>query len=88
MGGLFTRTHERRPQDSCSGLQQPNTTVQDTVDIVVTTQNVSRGQELSEGLVQVVAIPREDYTEGVFFNSRLKRWLARGPNMTWKPIRH
>jgi pilus assembly protein CpaB len=41
----------------------------DTVDIVVTTQRVRRGETLTEGLVQVVPIPREDYTEGVFFNS-------------------
>jgi Flp pilus assembly protein CpaB len=41
----------------------------DVVDIVVTTQDVRRGQDLTENLIQVVAIPREDYTEGVFFNS-------------------
>ncbi len=34
----------------------------------MTTQNVRRGQELTEGLVQVVAIAREDYTDGVFYN--------------------
>jgi pilus assembly protein CpaB len=36
---------------------------------VVTTQNVRRGQELTEGLVQVVSIPKEDYTDGVFYNT-------------------
>ncbi len=45
------------------------TVQQDTVDIVMTTQDVRRGQELSEDLVQLVSIPRADYTEGVFYNS-------------------
>jgi Flp pilus assembly protein CpaB len=55
--------------DNSAAPQATPTTVQDTVDIVVTTQNVRRGEELSEGLVQVVAIPRDEYTDGVFFNS-------------------
>lgn len=50
-------------------LESTPTTVQDTVEIVVTTQNVRRGEEFTEGLVQVVSIPREDYTDGVFFNT-------------------
>jgi Flp pilus assembly protein CpaB len=45
------------------------TTQLDSVEIVVTTQNVRRGEEISEGLVQVVSIPRADYTDGVFFNA-------------------
>jgi Flp pilus assembly protein CpaB len=45
------------------------TTQLDSVEIVVTTQNVRRGEEISEGLVQVVSIPREDYTDGVFYNA-------------------
>jgi Flp pilus assembly protein CpaB len=48
---------------------QPTLPPVDVVEIVVTTQDVRRGQDLNEGLVQVVSIPREDYTEGVFFNS-------------------
>lgn len=48
----------------------PTPTVQkDTVEIVMTTQNVRRGQVFTEGLVQSVAIPMDEYTEGVFFNS-------------------
>jgi Flp pilus assembly protein CpaB len=60
-----------KPAESNQGtaLQSTPTIVQDTVEIVVTTQNVRRGEELSEGLVQIVAIPREDYTDGVFFNT-------------------
>jgi len=45
------------------------TQVVNTVDIVVTTQKLRRGEEITESLVQVVPIPREDYTEGVFFNA-------------------
>jgi len=50
---------------------QPTTAPEqvDTVDIVVTTQKIRRGEEITEGLVQVVPIPKEDYTEGVFFNT-------------------
>jgi Flp pilus assembly protein CpaB len=48
---------------------QPTPIPVDVVDIVVTTQDVRRGQDLTEGFIQVVAIPREDYTEGVFFNT-------------------
>lgn len=61
-----------QPVEGQTAEQQaaPTPTVKlDTVDIVVTTQQVRRGEELSERLLQVVAIPREDYAEGVFFNT-------------------
>lgn len=43
------------------------TLIQDVENIVVTTQDVRRGQVLSEDLLAVVAISREQYTEGIFF---------------------
>lgn len=56
--------------DNNVSVPAPTPTVQqDTVEIVMTTQDVRRGQELTEDLVQLVSIPRADYTEGVFFNS-------------------
>lgn len=45
------------------------TEIIDTVDIVVNVQDVRRGQALSEDVLQVVAISREEYTDGIFFNS-------------------
>lgn len=69
-GGLsLTGGTKQQSPDSAAAPQPTSTTVQDVVEIVVTTQNVRRGEEFSEGLVQVVSIPREDYTDGVFFNS-------------------
>jgi pilus assembly protein CpaB len=63
------------------GSQQPQTAVQnaattlvptpeDVVDIVVTTQDLRRGQEINEGLLALVSIPRQDFTEGVFFKDK------------------
>jgi pilus assembly protein CpaB len=42
----------------------------DVIEIVVTTQDVKRGQELREDLLALVAVPRKDYTEGVFFKDK------------------
>jgi pilus assembly protein CpaB len=41
----------------------------ETVEIVMTTQDIRRGQEITQELVQVVAIPRDEYTEGVFYTA-------------------
>ncbi len=57
------------PEDTSSTPLPTPTTQLDSVEIVVTTQNVRRGEQISEGLVQVVSIPREDYTDGVFYNA-------------------
>src|SRR5690554_1409728 len=46
------------------------TEVQEVENIIVTTQNVRRGQELTDELLAVVTIPREQYTEGVFFKDK------------------
>ena len=54
-----------------NNVAQPTPTqVQDVVDIVVTTQDVRRGQELSDDLLALVAIPRADYTDGVFYKTK------------------
>jgi len=42
----------------------------DVVDIVVTTQDMRRGQILQEELLAVVPIPRADFTDGVFFKDK------------------
>jgi pilus assembly protein CpaB len=66
-GGIPGLTPEK---EKVTTVLEPTPVVaQDTVDIVVTTQNIRRGQELSEGLVQVVSIAREEYTDGVFYNT-------------------
>lgn len=49
---------------------QPTPTQAEVVNIIVTTQDVRRGQELSEDLLALVAIPRADYTAGVFFTDK------------------
>jgi Flp pilus assembly protein CpaB len=46
------------------------TQIQNVENIVVTTQDVVRGQVLSDDLLAVVAIPREQYTDGVFFRTK------------------
>jgi pilus assembly protein CpaB len=57
-------------QEGSDNAPLPTPTTQlDSVEIVVTTQNVRRGEVISEGLVQVVSIPRADYTDGVFYNA-------------------
>jgi Flp pilus assembly protein CpaB len=65
-GGIIAGTE---PTEQEQVVIQPTAPPVDVVEIVVTTQDVRRGQDLNESLVQVVSIPREDYTEGVFFNS-------------------
>ena len=69
-GGILNIGQEPAQPEAGPG-PQPTVAAQsvDTVDIVVTTQKIRRGEEISEGLVQVVPIPQEDYTEGVFFNT-------------------
>ncbi len=69
-GGILNIGQESA-QPEAGPVPQPTVAAQpvDTIDIVVTTQQIRRGQDISEGLVQVVPIPREDYTEGVFFNT-------------------
>ena len=52
-------------------------TPQDVVDIVVTTQDVSRGQELKDELLALVSVPRKDFTEGVFYTSKQELLGAR-----------
>lgn len=60
---------------------QPNTTPSDaeplstptpqvmTVDIVMTTQNIARGTEITENVVALVPIPAQDYVAGSFYQS-------------------
>ncbi len=43
---------------------------QDVVSIVVTTQDLRRGQQISDDLLALVSIPRTDYTEGVFYTDK------------------
>ncbi len=42
----------------------------DVVDIIVTTQDIKRGQELNDSLLALVQIPRKDFTPGVFFQKK------------------
>jgi Flp pilus assembly protein CpaB len=63
------------PTDGESGLpgetgETTPTQVQNVENIIVTTQDVRRGQVLSDDLLAVVSIPREQYTEGVFFKDK------------------
>jgi Flp pilus assembly protein CpaB len=67
-GGIPGLTQTEKQPVAAAPAATPTVQV-DTVEIVVTTQNVRRGEELTEGLVQIVSIPREDYTDGVFFNT-------------------
>lgn len=61
-----------------NNVAQPTPTqVQDVVNIVVTTQDVTRGQELNDDLLALVAIPRADYTDGVFYKTKEELVSAR-----------
>jgi len=46
------------------------TQVTNVENIVVTTQDLKRGQVISDDLLAVVAIPQEQFTEGVFFKDK------------------
>lgn len=46
------------------------TQASEVVNIVVNTQDVARGKPLTEDLLALVAIPRADYTQGVFFTDK------------------
>lgn len=52
--------------NGASGTPTP-TQVQDVVNIVMTTQDIKRGQILNEDILTLISIPRKDYTDGVFF---------------------
>lgn len=67
-GGIPGLTQTEKQPVTAPSVATPTVQV-DTVEIVVTTQNIRRGEELTEGLVQIVSIPRADYTDGVFFNT-------------------
>lgn len=58
------------PVSTGNTAAQPTPTQAEVVNIVVTTQDVRRGQELTEDLLALVAIPRADYTAGVFFTDK------------------
>jgi len=57
-------------QVASENTSQTQPTAQDVVDIVVTTQDVKRGQALSDDLLALVSIPRKDFTDGVFFKDK------------------
>jgi Flp pilus assembly protein CpaB len=42
----------------------------DSVDIIVTSQEIRRGQEITDDRITTLKIPQRDYTEGIFFQSR------------------
>lgn len=46
------------------------TQVQNVVNIVITTQDIPRGQVIGDDLLAVVALPQDQYTEGVFFKDK------------------
>lgn len=46
------------------------TEVTNVQNLVVTTQDVRRGQTLTEDLLAVVAVPSDQYTEGVFYKDK------------------
>lgn len=45
-------------------------TPEDVVDIVVTTQDIHRGQTITDDLLALVSLPRKEYTEGVFYTDK------------------
>ena len=57
------------PGDGVTAVATP-TEVQEVENLVVTTQDVRRGQTLTDDLLAVVTVPREQYTEGVFYNDK------------------
>lgn len=66
-GGITSATEQ--PVTGPAQVEPSPLPAQDVVEIVLTTQNIRRGQPISEGLVQLVAIPRDEFTEGVFFTT-------------------
>lgn len=62
-GGLLGGVTNPAP----NAVAVPTQVVQDTVNIVMTTQNISRGKTISESQVTTVAMPRKDFIEGSFF---------------------
>jgi pilus assembly protein CpaB len=62
-----TATPSKTGADGTAPAAVAPTQVQDVENIVVTTQDLRRGQTISEDLLAIVAVPREQYTEGVFF---------------------
>lgn len=58
------------PAASATTPQATPTQVSDVVNIVVNTQDVARGKPLTDDLLALVAIPRADYTQGVFFTDK------------------
>lgn len=46
------------------------TQVQNVVNIVITTQDIPRGQVITDDLLAIVALPQDQYTEGVFYKEK------------------
>ena len=58
------------PAAQATTPQPAPTQVSDVVNIVVNTQDVARGKPLTDDLLALVAIPRADYTQGVFYTDK------------------
>lgn len=65
--GGFTPQPTTPPSDT-EPLNTPTPQVM-TVDIVMTTQNIARGTEITESVVALVPIPAQDYVAGSFYQS-------------------
>ncbi len=60
---ILQRLNQPAPSNGTPTVQDPQTP---TTNVVITTQRVSRGDEISEGVVQLVAIPQDRVIDGMF----------------------
>jgi pilus assembly protein CpaB len=66
VAALISRANQ--PANTGTTNTPQETAQQQTTNVVITTQHVSRGDEVGEGVVQLVAIPQDLVIEGMFMN--------------------
>ncbi|HEX9018409.1 MAG TPA: SAF domain-containing protein, partial [Anaerolineaceae bacterium] len=69
LGGGGGTTANNAPAAQTTPQVAP-TQVSDVINIVVNTQDIQRGQPLTDDLLALVAIPRSQYTQGVFYTDK------------------